>query len=128
LRSRVAGAPVERVELWIVRAGHPRRRAAALPRVVFPRLVPPFPLAGNGVEPPRAPAGFRIVSVDETADAVLAPRHADDHLVFDRERCAGEAITLVRVRRRHIPSDASGPGVERDDVGVERAHEDAITE
>src|SRR5262249_23165741 len=124
LRTGIARAPVERVELRIVGAGYPRRRAAPLPRIALPGLDALLAVSRNRRAPPRALAGFGVVSVEESADAVLAAGHPDDDLVLHRERRAREAEALVGVGGRDVPTDASRPRIESDDVSVERAHED----
>src|SRR2546428_1909136 len=126
LRSGFAGAPVECVECRINRAGAPGRGAAAFPRVALPRVDATLPVAGNRVEPPRALARVRFVRIDEAANAVLAARDSDDDLVFHDQWRASEAEALIRVRRGHVPAHATGLRIERNDVSIERAHEDAI--
>src|SRR5262249_710957 len=104
------------------------RSASTLPRIALPRLDAAFPFAGDGVEAPRARAGLRVVRIDEAADAVLAAGHADDDLVLHDERRAGEAVALVGLCGRGVPSYPPGLRVERDDVGVERSHEEPIAQ
>src|SRR5262249_42111308 len=123
-----ARPPVEEVEPRIVRAGDPGGRAAALPRVAFPRLIALLAFAGNRVEPPGATPRVGLVRVDEAADSVLAAGDADDHLVLHDERRAREAVALVRVGRSDIPADTAGLRVEAHHVRVERAHEQPIAE
>src|SRR5262245_17752943 len=64
----IARAPVDEVELRIVRAGNPRARASVQGRLAWlPRLVAFFAGAWNGIAPPELLAGRRIPAVEETA-------------------------------------------------------------
>src|SRR5207248_4357429 len=112
----------------IVRAGHPRRRAAARPRIAFPGLVSRFAAAGDRVEAPRALPRRRLVRVDETANAELTAGDADDDFVFDDERRAREAVALVGISGSDIPTHTAGLRIEADDVCVERSHEQAVAQ
>ena len=102
--------------------------AAALPRVARPRVVAWFTGTGNRVEPPRALAGLRVVGVDESADAVLTARDADDHLVVHDERRERRGVALLVFLHRRVPGDRAGLHVERDQVRVERRHEQLVAE
>ena len=53
-RGRVAGAPVDGVQLGILGSGQPGRAAAALPRVaaIFPGLGPRLARRGHGIGAP----------------------------------------------------------------------------
>src|SRR5690348_9543958 len=72
VRVRVADAPIEQVQLRIVGARQPRRAAAALPDLAFPRVAARLAGSGNRVEAPDAIAGRRIVRVEEAAVRELA--------------------------------------------------------
>src|SRR5207245_4491400 len=95
--SRVAPAPERQVVRGFVRAGDPYRAAAVLPRLGIaeaagarrarlPRIASGFARRWNRVEPPRFPAGARVIRGDEAANPVLASAHADDDLVLHDER------------------------------------------
>ena len=58
------------------------------------------------------------------ADAVLAARDSDDHVVADDERGVGDAVAEGGIGHFLVPEDLAGLGVERHEVGVERAHVD----
>ena len=60
---------------------------------------------------------------DEPRRAVLAAGHADHHFVLHDERRDRRRIPLFIVLERDVPDDLAGSGVERDQVGVERRHE-----
>src|SRR6185503_19236515 len=124
----IADAVIREVELRIVGARHPDAGAAALPRVAGPRVVAALAGPRNGVEAPRALPGLRVVGVDEAADAVLAAGDADNHLVLDDERRDGGRVPLREVFERRVPDDRAGLHVERQQVRVERRHEEAIAE
>ena len=74
---RIAGAPVDQVELRIVRAGSPRRSAALRPGVAVlrPGVGTWFARPWDGVAPPQFLAGFRIPTVQEPARGELAAGH-----------------------------------------------------
>ena len=61
----VAGAPVDEVQLRIVRAGDPGRRPARAPRISQPCLVVGMVRTRNGVGPPGALAGLGVVRIEE---------------------------------------------------------------
>src|SRR6266853_966642 len=53
----IAGSPIHKVELGIVGAGDPRRRAARLPTLALPRFMSRLTRTGNRPEAPHAAAG-----------------------------------------------------------------------
>ncbi len=101
---RIAGGPVEKVELWIVGAGDPGGSAAVGSGFGgAPGVTAGFAGSGNGVETPGALAGGGVVGVDETTDTVFAAGNTDDDFVFDDERRDGESVALRVVGGLNIP-------------------------
>src|SRR5207244_4210992 len=103
--------PVRQVQRRIVRAGHPDRSAAVLPRLARPCLAASLAGAGNRVEAPELAAALRIIGGDKSADAVLAAADADNHLVLDdvrRQRDSMQCDDAVRTLRE-VRRTADGP-------------------
>ena len=127
----VARAPEREIEIRIVRAGHPDRSAAVLPRLLIgaaPRAEAAVGRTGGRVEAPDLFARLHVVRVDEAADAVLRAGDADDHLVFHHERRRCPAVALLEVDHRRVPLDRAGLAAEGDNVRVERRLEEPIAE
>src|SRR5579862_6964084 len=82
----------------------------------------------DGIETPLSLAGVGIVCVDESSDAVFAARYAENHKIFYSERRDGEAVAEFVIHGGSIPNDASGFGIESDDVSIERAEEYFVAE
>src|SRR5206468_11860342 len=75
---RISRGPVEQIGCGSVRARIPCRSATNFPRFSLPTIVPRFARTGNRVEAPLALAGRRIISVDESANAVFAAGYSQD--------------------------------------------------
>ena len=125
----IAGAEEDQVLLGIVGPGDPDRSAAAQVGVAL-RPRPRAGIAGprDRVEAPGALAGVHVVCVDEPADAVLGAGDADNDLILDDERRDGGGIAQLVVRELDVEDRRPGFHVERDEVRVERRHEQAIAE
>jgi hypothetical protein len=63
-------------------------------------------------------AGFGIEGSNETANAVVASRSADNDFVFDNERGAGGAVVFVAFGVGDVPEKMSGASVEAEEMGV----------
>ena len=128
IRIGIARAPVDEVQIGVVRAGLPRGPAAARPRIDLfgPRLAARLARSGHGPEPPDLLAILRIVGVEKSANRVFSSGDAHDDLVLDDERRDGAGVALLVVGQLDVPHGLAGPGVERDEVRVERGHEQAI--
>src|SRR5262249_25848965 len=112
-------APIDEVQLRVIRPGDPCGRAAGLPAIAAPRFIARLARCGNRIEAPRALARLRIVGVDETANAELAARDADNDFIFYDQWCEREAVTFTRVFGCGVPDDCAGACVERDHMRVE---------
>ncbi len=75
------------------------------------------------VERPQQLAVGRVERLDEAANAVLAAVGADQHLAVDDRRRHRFRVALFRIGDLRFPQQLAGLGVERDELGVDRAHE-----
>ena len=118
IRPWIAHAPVKKVQLGIIRTGDPRGPAPGLPVIAGPRLVARFPLAGNGPKSPEPLAGFRVVGIDEAADASLAPGDPRDDFSRHRQGRKGNRVPQLVIVHHRLPAHRAGLGVQRHQVGV----------
>src|SRR5579859_112590 len=88
----IPDAPVHKLEFRIVRAGDPSRAAAGSPGIARPAFVTSLAGAGNGPEAPGLRAGFRVVGVNESANAGFAAADADDNFSVNSQRGHGHAV------------------------------------
>ncbi len=134
-RRSVAHADVEQVELGVIGHRVPHGAAAAKgPPLALPggrgrledgRLERLRGVARHRVEAPRELAGRAVVGGDVAAHAVLRAAVADQHLVLDDARGAGDRVRLRRVDRDDRPGFLAGLGVEGDEASVEGSDVDA---
>ena len=80
-------------------------------------------LVGDRVERPQQLAVGGVERLDEAAHAVLAAVGADQHLAVDDRGRHRFRIALLRIGDLRFPQQLAGLGVERDELGVDRAHE-----
>ena len=113
----ISRAIIHQIEIGIVGIPTPGRAAADLPFIALPRagagvLADRLAEAGRlfridqrvgigafRIAAPRQLAGLDIVGADPTANAELAARHADEHLVLEDERSVGAGLRPSRDRR-----------------------------
>ncbi|MEA3220967.1 MAG: hypothetical protein OZX49_02082 [Immundisolibacter sp.] len=137
-RRAVADADVQQVELRVVGHRIPHRAAATA-------LVPPLAgrvpglgghfhirrlealgrVAGHGPEAPHHLAGGGVVGGHVAAHAVLGAAVADDDLVLDDARRAGDGVRLAAVDGQGFPHQPAGGGVECNQPAVDGADVDA---
>ena len=125
--GRIARWPEELIGCGIIDARHPRGRAASLPGVAFPRIVPRLASPRHGVEPPLPLARVRVVGVNKAADAVFTPGHPQDDQILHHQRRHRKAVAFGVVGGGNIPDNVSGFRIEGDHVGVERGQENLVT-
>jgi len=77
VRARISGAPVDYVQIRIVRAGHPGCRRSRLPTIAGPRFVARFPFGWNGPEAPCLFARICVIGIYKTADPKFAAGNSD---------------------------------------------------
>src|SRR5262249_6736177 len=105
----IARAPVDEVELRIVRAGNPRARASVQGRLAWlPRLVAFFAGAWNGIAPPELLAGRRIPAVEETARPEFRAGAPGDQYAVCDQRCDGERVAFLPLRHLLLPQLLAG--------------------
>lgn len=124
----VADAPIDEIQVGIVRARHPRRTPARLPRFAGPGFVTGLARAGDRQKAPGARARLRVVGVDKTADAGLAAAGPDQDLIADGEGREGHAVPELVVLDLGGPPLQAALGVERDQVAIEGRHENLVVE
>jgi hypothetical protein len=110
--SRIAGSPIERIQIRVVSAGHPGGPAAMQIRISRPTFIAFFAGPRDGPEAPFFFARFRVKGRQKSAHAVIATGNADHHLVFHDQRSAGCAIVLVAGRIGNLPKQVARPRVE----------------
>jgi len=121
---RVAGAPVDQVQVGIVGARHPPAAAAGLPRVATPRRLGLRILgAADGPELPPLLARLRIHREDPSPGGPLAGLRPDQNHVLDDERRAGEPDgLLLGVDELALPDLFAALDVQREQASVDGAH------
>ena len=81
-------------------------------------------LLRDRIERPQQLAVGGGVRLHEPADPVLAAVGPDQHLVVDDGRRHRLAVALLGVGDLRLPQTVAALGVERDELGIERAHEE----
>ena len=117
-RRGVTDAPIDRLGVLVVIAGHPGRAATVLPVLALPGVVAGLAFAGNGIGPPQLLAVLGIIGGDIAAHAELAAGAADDDLAVDDQRHQGHVLALLVVLHLGVPHHLAGLGVKRDDMVV----------
>src|SRR5688572_7597380 len=74
IRSGVADSPVRQVQVWVIGACDPDRRASVLPVVALPGFVAGLTGPGDCVETPYLTTSPRVECGDEASNAELATR------------------------------------------------------
>src|SRR5581483_72080 len=113
IRTWIAGAPVQQLQLGIVRTGQPRRAAAVDPTVAGPRFAAWLSGRWDRPEAPQLFAGLRVIRVEEAADARFAAADADNHFVVDDERRGRDRVAKGIFADVDHPSFDAGARVER---------------
>ena len=67
-----------------------------------------------------------IVGIDESARRIFTARDADDHLVADHERRQRGGVADLVVGEHGVPENRAAPAIEREQVRVERDHEQPV--
>ncbi len=78
---------------------------------------------GNRVEGPKQLTCAGVERFHEAANAVLTPVGANQYLAIDHNRRHLLAVAQLGIADHDIPQKFAGPGVERHQLCVERAHE-----
>ena len=119
-------APQRLVERAVLREGRLLRRDVAV-HVAAGRIlrIPDafVPLLGDRVEGPEQLAVRGIERLDEAAHAVFAAVRADQHLAVDDHGRHRFRVALLGIGDLRLPQELAGLGVERDELRIDRAHE-----
>src|SRR5262249_42402495 len=111
VRLGITGAPIDEVELRIVRAVLPGGAAAVFPgvrNVLWPGLGARLAQRRDGVAPPQLLPGFRIPAVEETARGAVAAGHAGDHDAVGHQRRDDADIAFLVVGKFLLPDLLAG--------------------
>ncbi len=103
VRAGIADSPVRQVELGIVGPGDPHGCSPVRPGISAPAFVSWLAGPRNRIEFPRFLAGFRIISGNKPANAVLAAGHSYQHLVLDYQRRQRHRIARGGIRHLYRP-------------------------
>src|SRR3984893_11043746 len=122
---RIAGPPIDEIELGIVGAGDPARSSADLPGVgvLRPSLVPLLAARRNGISAPKLLAGLWIPAVDEAPDPIFGARDACDQNTIRDQWRARHRVAFFPFGRLRLPNFLSGLCLISDDMGIERGAE-----
>src|SRR5712692_3455941 len=126
VRRRIADAPINQIQLRIIRSGEPRRPAAVLPHIgVGPGLVPRLSRSGYRVEPPRESSRLGVERADVAAMRAVASGSSNDDFVFDDEWSAVDiAAAFLYVFDFDVPDLLAGVRVHGYYVVIHRPEED----
>ncbi len=80
----------------------------------------------NGVKLPEQPSFVSVECGQKPPDPEFAPGDAYDDTISQRERCAGHGVPIAVVGDLDDPSRLAGIGIERDQKGIARGHENAL--
>jgi len=141
--SRIATAVENQIELRIVGVPAPGCAASQLPLVAAPSLeagtfshrllcgaVDSLLRIGEDVRvradvicAPHLLAAVDVVRGDIAADAIFSARNSDNHFVVNDERRVGHGLAELRIAVGCGPEHFAGLGVERVQLGIQRAGE-----
>ena len=127
-RRRIAGGPKSSVGSGIVSPRDPRWRPSDFPGFAFPRFMSRLARTRDRVEAPFALAGRGIIRVNEAANSIFPARHTDEHEILDHQRRERDAVAIAIVHRRSVPHHASGLGVQRDNMRIQRAKKNFVSQ
>ena len=96
---RIAGAPIDEVELGVIRTRAPGRPTSSRPGVAVrrPGLGPRLARLRDVVSAPQLPAGLGIPTIEECARGQLAAGHARNQHAISDDRRAGGVVALTPV-------------------------------
>ena len=122
--ARVARAPINKIELRIVRAGHPRRATAEFPALALPGFVTFLAGTGDDVPAPGQASGLDVERRQVAAMRGVAASAADDDLVLHHQGRRGDvAPALARIVDADLPDFLARLLIQCDHVIVRRAEE-----
>ena len=118
LLARIAGGPVDGIELGVVAAGEPRGSAAVGDLRALPRFRARVAALGHHLEAPHLFARRLFERHHLSVRAVLAAAHARDDVIACSQRSARGEIVLRHAGDRRIPNLFAREAIERHDVCV----------
>src|SRR5207244_12248290 len=116
------------IPVRIIGAGDPGWRTTCHPTLTRPRVIPGLAGTGNSPHAPYAFPRQSIVGIQEPSNAVLSSGDTHNDLVFYGKRRDGNGITGGVLGDLCLPASNAGAGVERDQIGVDRADVNQIAE
>ena len=108
IRRRIAGRPIEGVELRIVGACQPRGRSRVRDAASLPRFRSRLAWRRHRPEAPHFFARCLIECGEKAAHAFVTAGRAGNHEVPDDERRAGGVVVLAPVRHFGFPEQRAG--------------------
>src|SRR5215217_6921627 len=123
---RVAGPPVQEIQLRVVGARDPAVSTTPRPGLTLsrPSLRPGFPGLRHHIAAPGVLSGVEIEGVEVAAHAEFPARAPDDDQVLHHQGSDRSALTGPHITVRFVPDSLAGLGVEREHVGVQGDDED----
>ena len=122
VRTGIADAPVHQLQFGIVGARNPSGAAPRFPCVAGPGLVARLVGTGDSPEAPGLRTGFRVVGVDESANAGFAATNADDNFPVDSQRRHGHAVAELVIEHFGRPAFGAALQIERQKMAVESSN------
>ena len=124
----IARAPIQQVELRVIRSGHPRHAASVEDGVgvVGPRFRARLAGVRIGVPAPLDRSGLRIQGLKETPNIRNIPGHADDHVIAYNQRRHCREVTELWIGELDDPANAAILGIETDQMRVGRSKVEPI--
>ena len=126
--SRVSGTPVDQVQFRVIGAGNPGWAAAILPGIAGPGVVTEFTGAGDSIGAPDPFPGLRIIGVDKAANTEFTASDPGYHQVLDDQGCRSLAVAGIVWGHFHVPEYIAGTGIDGNQMGIERTHEQGFAE
>ena len=116
-RRRIAGPPVNQVQVGIVGSGHPRHAARGRVRSAQGRRTVPLPLrlAGLGIDGPQVARQVVEISGD-----------ANDHVIANHQGRHGGPVSLFDIGNLNIPAHFAVFRVQRNQVRIGRDEEQPV--
>src|SRR5581483_2222046 len=118
VRSGVAGGPIESIQFRIIRSRHPGRGSAMKVGIARPTVGTEFAGAGNSPAVPFLPSGCSVKRSQESSHTGVSTGSANNDFIFDHQRSAGCSVMFRLVCVFDIPEQATGTGVESQQMRV----------
>src|SRR5579871_438114 len=128
VRRGISRAPEGQVGIWIISARVPDRRAASLPGIARPSLMPRLALPRDGVETPNLLSGLRVEGRNISADRAVATRCAHDYFIFDDQWSVRDCIAVGSRPDGRVPKNLAILGVDRQEMRVQRSHVERVAQ